>query len=130
MGELFVYPRDKNEARVNNLSLKWKILLSVTLTCVAAVIVTTVVTVRSGLATTEKTIVNDTRTLAQVLGESSIGAMTFDDSMTVTASLGALRVSPRVLSAVIYNCNKPFAWYAKGSDAKELPAGMPSTTGE
>ncbi|ARU27860.1 methyl-accepting chemotaxis protein [Cellvibrio sp. PSBB006] len=114
---------------MNNLSLKWKILLSVTLTCVAAVIVTTVVTVRSGLATTEETIVNDTRTLAQVLGESSIGAMTFDDSVTVTASLGALRVSPRVLSAVIYSGNKPFAWYAKGSDAKELPAGMSSTPG-
>src|SRR5690606_7594834 len=49
--------------------------------------------------------------------------------MTVTASLSALRVSPRVLSAVIYSGNKPFAWYAKGSDAKELPAGMSSTPG-
>lgn len=117
---------------MNNLSLKWKILLSVTLTCIAAVIVTTVVTARSGIATTETAIIEDTRTLAQVLGEASVGAMTFDDSMTVTASLGALRVSPRVLSAVIYNGNTPFAWYQKGADAKEPPrelAGAPRAVG-
>lgn len=117
---------------MNNLSLKWKILLSVTLTCIAAVVVTTVVTARSGIATTESAIIEDTRTLAQVLGEASIGAMTFDDSMTVTASLGALRVSPRVLSAVIYNGNAAFAWYEKGVDAKAAPrelAGAPRAAG-
>jgi methyl-accepting chemotaxis protein len=40
-------------------------------------------------------IIEDTRTLAQVLGEASIGAMAFDDSATVSASMGALRLSPR-----------------------------------
>ena len=112
---------------MNNLSLKWKILLSVTLTCVAAVIVTTIVTVRSGLATTEETIFNDTRTLAQVLGGASVGAMTFDDSATVTASLQALEVSPRVLNAVIYNNGKPFAWYVRGSEAATLPSDIPTS---
>lgn len=117
---------------MNNLSLKWKILLSVTLTCIAAVVVTTVVTARSGIATTETAIIEDTRTLAQVLGEASIGAMTFDDSMTVTASLGALRVSPRVLSAAIYNGNTAFAWYEKGVDSKAVPrelTGAPRAVG-
>jgi methyl-accepting chemotaxis protein len=117
---------------VNNLSLKWKILLSVTLTCIAAVIVTTLVTVRSGIATTEAAIVEDTRTLAQVLGEASIGAMTFDDKATVNASLGALRVSPRVLSAVVYNNEVPFAWYEKNTDSKTVPrelSGAPRATG-
>ncbi|WP_331351065.1 hypothetical protein [Cellvibrio sp. UBA7671] len=69
---------------MNNLSLKWKILLSVTLTCIAAVIATTLVTVRTGIATTESAIIEDTRTLAQVLGEASVGAMTFDDSAPLT----------------------------------------------
>lgn len=117
---------------MKNLSLKWKILLSVTLTCIAAVVVTTLVTVRSGIGTTETAIIEDTRTLAQVLGEASIGAMTFDDSMTVGASLGALRVSPRVLSAVVYNGNTPFAWYQKDSSSKGVPpelAGSPRNTG-
>jgi methyl-accepting chemotaxis protein len=117
---------------VNNLSLKWKILLSVTLTCIAAVVVTTLVTVRSGIATTEAAIVEDTRTLAQVLGEASIGAMTFDDAATVGASLGALRVSPRVLSAVVYNNKTPFAWYEKNTDSKTVPrelSGAPRAAG-
>lgn len=115
---------------MNNLSLKWKILLSVTLTCIAAVIVTTIVTVRSGIATTENTILNDTRTLVQVLGEASIGAMTFDDSMTVTASLQALNVSPRVVNAVIYNGGKPFAWYEKGATSSTMPASIPTSPRE
>ena len=117
---------------MNNLSLKWKILLSVTLTCIAAVVVTTLVTVRSGIATTEAAIVEDTRTLAQVLGEASIGAMTFDDAATVGASLGALRVSPRVLSAVVYNNKTPFAWYEKNTDSKTVPrelSGAPRAAG-
>ncbi|MDR7090356.1 methyl-accepting chemotaxis protein [Cellvibrio fibrivorans] len=117
---------------MNNLSLKWKILLSVTLTCIAAVIATTLVTVRTGIATTESAIIEDTRTLAQVLGEASVGAMTFDDSATVNASLGALRVSPRVLSAVVYSAQKPFAWYEKNTDSKIVPrelSGTPRATG-
>lgn len=117
---------------MNNLSLKWKILLSVTLTCIAAVIATTLVTVRAGIATTEAAIIEDTRTLAQVLGEASIGAMTFDDSATVNSSLGALRVSPRVLSAIVYNDKAPFAWYEKNTDSKTIPrefSGSPRAAG-
>ncbi|WP_339900064.1 methyl-accepting chemotaxis protein [uncultured Gilvimarinus sp.] len=110
---------------MKNLSLKWKILLSVTLTCIAAVLVTTFVTVRSGISTVEDTIINDTRTLAQVLGEASIGAITFDDDMTVGASLVALNVSPRVLGAVVYANGEPFAWYSR-ADKGKMPAGLPS----
>lgn len=111
---------------MNNLSLKWKILLSVTVTCMLAVIVTTVVTVRSGLDTTEETIIEDTRTLAKVLGKASIGAITFDDTATVTASLEALGISPRVNNAVIYTNGEPFAWFVKGAQNTKLPSDIPS----
>ncbi len=106
---------------MNNLSLKWKILLSVTVTCIAAVIVTTVVTVRSGIATVENTIIDDTRTLAEVLGEASVGAITFDDDMTVTASLEAVKVSERVMAATIYTDNTPFASYTREGANSRLP---------
>ncbi|WP_020208621.1 methyl-accepting chemotaxis protein [Gilvimarinus chinensis] len=109
---------------MKNLSLKWKILLSVTLTCIAAVVVTTFVTVRSGIATVEETIIKDTRTLADVLGEASVGAITFEDDMTVTASLQALKISDRVLGAVIYTNNKPFAWFSRSGEG--MPANLPS----
>ncbi|MCP8900470.1 methyl-accepting chemotaxis protein [Gilvimarinus xylanilyticus] len=110
---------------MKNLSLKWKILLSVTLTCIAAVVVTTFVTVRSGIATVEDTIIKDTRTLADVLGEASVGAITFDDDMTVTASLQALKISERVQGAVIYSGGEPFAWFSRAGDGK-MPANLPS----
>ena len=110
---------------MNNLSLKWKILLSVTLTCVLAVIVTTVVTARSGLATTEETILEDTRALAKVLGEASIGAITFNDSGTVQSSLRAMGIIDRVRNAVIYVDNQPFAWFTADSENNAFTTDMP-----
>ncbi|MDO3387652.1 methyl-accepting chemotaxis protein [Gilvimarinus sp. SDUM040013] len=110
---------------MKNLSLKWKILLSVTLTCIAAVIVTTVVTVNSGISRVEDTIVEDTRSLAEVLGEASVGAIMFEDDMTVTASLEALKASERVLGAVVYSGGEPFAWFSRSGGGK-MPASLPS----
>ncbi|MGD8175201.1 methyl-accepting chemotaxis protein [Marinimicrobium sp. ARAG 43.8] len=114
---------------MNNLSLKWKILLSVTVTCVLAVIVTTVVTARSGLATTEETIIEDTRTLTRVLGTSNIGAISFNDTATVSASLEALEASERITNAVIYTGSTPFAWYVRGEQSRssDLPSSIPSS---
>src|SRR5690625_7019068 len=87
-----------------------------------AVIVTTAVTARSGLATTEETILEDTRTLAKVLGEASIGAITFNDSGTVESSLRAMGIIDRVRNAVIYVDNRPFAWFTAGSEDNALTA--------
>lgn len=126
MDQLHLYTRETlktnedKEGIVNSLSLKWKILLSVTVTCIAAVIVTTVVTVRSGITTVENTIVHDTRTLAEVLGEASIGAITFDDDLTVSASLQALNVSERVMAATVYTDGTPFASYTREGATSHL----------
>lgn len=111
---------------MNNLSLKLKILLSVTLSCVAAVVATAIVTAQSGIETARDTILKDTQTLAQVLGEASVGAITFDDSATVSASLNALKLSPRVVSAAIYSGGKPFAWYVQGASESEAKARIPT----
>lgn len=110
---------------MSNLSLKWKILLSVTLTCVAAVVVTTTLTVRSGIATTEDTIIEDAKTLGRVLGQASSGAIAFDDDMTVGASLAALSVSPRVLEAAVYKDGKTFASYTQKGVTKSMPSRTP-----
>lgn len=111
---------------MNNLSLKLKILLSVTLSCVAAVVATAIVTAQSGIETARDTILKDTQTLAQVLGEASVGAITFDDSATVSASLNALKLSPRVVSAAIYSGGKPFAWYVQGASESEAKSRIPT----
>ncbi|WP_075187750.1 methyl-accepting chemotaxis protein [Teredinibacter haidensis] len=111
-----------------NFSLKWKILLSVSLTCVAAVVVSTVVNVRSGISTLEAAILEDARTLAQVLGKASEGAITFEDDMTVEASLNALSVSPKIRAATVYVNRTAFATYSLG-DASNLLPSSPNTLG-
>nr|WP_324258374.1 methyl-accepting chemotaxis protein [Cellvibrio fontiphilus] len=111
---------------MNNLSLKMKILLSVTLSCIAAVVATAIVTAQSGIETARETIIKDTQTLAQVLGEASVGAITFDDSATVSASLNALKLSPRVQSAAIYSGGKAFAWYVQGASETEAKSRIAS----
>jgi len=109
------------------LSLKTKILLGVTLTAIAAVIATSFMSARSSIDTTRDTIIKDTRTLAQVLGASSTGAITFDDTATVTNTLEGLKLSPRVVSAVVYAQGKPFAWYVKGQDNQAAKASLTTT---
>jgi len=109
---------------MNKLSLKWAILLSVTLTCILAVIITTLVTVSAGIRQAEEIILDDTRTLARVLGESNLGAISFDDKATVTASLAALSSSPRVRNAVVYTAEQPFAWYSQQAESEALPQGI------
>jgi methyl-accepting chemotaxis protein len=103
-----------------------KILLSVTLSCIAAVVATAIVTAQSGIETARDTIIKDTQTLAQVLGEASVGAITFDDSATVSASLNALKLSPRVQSAAIYSGGKAFAWYVQGASEAEAKSRVAS----
>jgi len=105
-----------------NFSLKLKILLSVTVTCVFAVIVSTFVSVRSGIETLESAILEDTQTLAQVLGHASEGAISFEDVTTVEASLAALKVSPRVFAARVYVDDKPFASYILNESQSRLPS--------
>ncbi len=115
---------------MGNLSLKWKVLLSVTLTSIIAVIVTTVVQVGSQITAVEDTIVEDSRTLAKVLGGATAGAMAFDDKVSAGDALGSLKVSPRVETAVIYKNGEPFAWYASGEKpGGALPNSAPSRPG-
>lgn len=111
---------------IGQFSLKTKILLGVTLTAIAAVIATSWMSARSGIAIARTTIVEDTRTLAQVLGAASVGAISFDDTTTVTSTLEGLAHSPRVESAVIYVGGKAFAWYGKGESNQEVKARIAS----
>lgn len=103
---------------MKSISLKSKIMLSVTITCIAAVLVTTYVTVMSGLATTKDTIINDSHNLALVIGQSNVGAISFGDAETVTSSLNALSLSKRVLGAAIYAQGKLLACYGKDISAQ------------
>ncbi len=114
---------------IGSLSLKWKVLLGVTLTSVFAVIVSSIVSVNMEIGRLESAIEKDSITLARIVGGSTTGAMEFDDKASARATLDTLSNSKRILSAVIYNgSGKPFVWYKKGADnSGKLAPGLPGS---
>lgn len=114
---------------MKSLSLKWKVMLAVTVTSIFAVVLSSVVLVRSESSRLSEAIVEDTKTLSKIIGGSTAGAMVFGDTTSAGATLLTLSNSPRVESAVIFDeSNKVFVHYVKGSDktSGSLPAGLPS----
>ncbi|MCV6624871.1 MAG: HAMP domain-containing protein, partial [Cellvibrionaceae bacterium] len=113
---------------MKSLSLKWKVLLGVTLTSMVAVIVASVVSVATQIQHIEKELERFAHTLDMVIGGSVAGALSFDDRDTARDILASLKKSERINAAVIYAKNgKPFAWYekGKGTDAKAAATSAP-----
>lgn len=111
------------------LSLKWKILLGITLTSVFAVIASSVVTVSLEISRFNELIQKDSITLAQIVGGSTTGAMEFGDKTSGRATINTLANSNRIASAVIFTANnKPFVWYKQGvqDNSGDLPSGLPN----
>jgi len=114
---------------MGSLSLKWKILLSVILTSVFAVVVSMVVAVKGEVAQLERVIKGDSVTLSKIIGGSTTGAMVFGDTASAGDTLATLSNNPRIEAAVIFDeSGKPFVWYLKGSGTTsgDLPSGLPS----
>ena len=117
---------------MGSLSLKWKVLLGVTLTSIFAVIVSSVVAVRSEVGRLHEAIEKDTLTLARIVGGSTTGAMAFGDTASAGDTLLTLSNSARIQGAVIYGeGGSPFVFYRKGSKSTsgDLPAGLPGRAG-
>ncbi|MBU3069289.1 HAMP domain-containing protein [Aestuariicella sp. G3-2] len=117
---------------MRSLSLKWKVLLGVTVTSIIAVVVSSVVSVNSEVGRVEEAIEKDTLTLARIVGSSAAGAMAFGDTASAGSTLLALSNSARVESAVIFNgSGSPFVWYVKGEKktSGDMPAGLPGRAG-
>lgn len=115
---------------MKSLSLKWKVLLGVTLTSMAAVIVVSAVSVVTQVAHIEEELERFAETIEMVVGGSASGALAFDDKATTRDILGNLSKSDRINSSVIYGGDgMPFAWFekGKGTKSKALPSGAPPT---
>ncbi|WP_317930201.1 methyl-accepting chemotaxis protein [Halioxenophilus sp. WMMB6] len=111
---------------MGNLSLKFKVILAVTITSILAVVVTAVIQVQSTISSLTQAIEKDSATLVQVLGGSVAGAISFGDSVSATDALAALKASNRTRAAVVYKANgEPFAWYVRGRSAANLPGELP-----
>ena len=114
---------------MRSLSLKWKVLLGVTVTSIIAVVVSSVVAVNSEIGRVKQAIEKDTLTLARIVGSSASGAMAFGDTASAGATLLALSNSARVEAAVIFGEDgSPFVWYVKDNrkTSGEMPLGLPT----
>jgi len=109
---------------MGNLSLKFKVILAVTLTSILAVVVSVVIQVQSNISSLTKAIEEDSSTLAKVLGGSLAGAIAFGDNVSATSALESLKASERTSGAVVYSSyGKPFAWYLRGKPSPSFPTG-------
>ncbi|BFM14234.1 hypothetical protein R50073_04170 [Maricurvus nonylphenolicus] len=113
---------------MGSLSLKWKVLLGVTVTSIFAVIVSSIVSVNMEIGRLNQAISKDSVTLARIVGGSTAGAMAFGDKASAGDTLKTLSNSARIEGAVIYGeSGRPFVWYKRGQQGGgSLPAGFPS----
>lgn len=66
--------------------------------------------------------VNDLRTQAQVLGQTSIAALSFNDAQAATEYLAALKAKPSVVAGALYSQDgKLFASYTKDGTPTNIP---------
>ena len=118
-------------AMLNNISLRWKVLSSVALTSIFAVIVSSVVMVNQESSRMNAAIERDSITLAHIIGGSTAGAMAFGDKMSTRTILGTLEAMPRVKTAIVYDDSRqPFAWYQRGEkNGDALTGNTPTSPG-
>lgn len=95
-------------------TLKNKIIVGVSSACIISILVISYLAVVNAVSFTRAAIISDTQSLAKVIGESSIGAITFDDKATTAGVLASLKKNLRVQSAAVYAGDKEFARYPEG----------------
>ncbi|MGH1471532.1 MAG: methyl-accepting chemotaxis protein [Cellvibrionaceae bacterium] len=112
---------------MGSLSLKWKVLIGVTVTSVLAVVISNVIALYMEIDRMHTSIENDTRTLANIVGGGTSGALAFGDKVSARETLSTVSANPRISHGVIYDdAGLPFVWFSKNaSDAKALPAAWP-----
>ncbi len=113
---------------MKGISLKWKVLLGVTVTSVVAVVASNMIALNMEIGRLNSTLEKDSLTLAKIVGGSTTGALAFNDRVSAKETLATLSASQRLNAAVVYdNSGTPFVWYKKGqSDSASLPSGLPS----
>ncbi len=112
---------------MGKLSLKYKVILAVTMTSILAAVVSVIIQASSNISAMSEAIESDSTTLAKVVGGSLAGAIAFGDNVSANDALASLSASERTQSAVVYTSSgKPFAWYMRGQAGNSLPAGLPA----
>jgi two-component system, sensor histidine kinase len=103
-------------------SIKRKLQLLVMLVVAAALALVFGFSLASDLVAFRKSLQSDLLTLAQIIGQTSSGSLSFNDPKAAADILGSLRAKPHLISACIFSPDrKPFARYDRGTQTP-LPA--------
>lgn len=111
---------------MGSLSLKWKVLIGVTVTSMLAVAISNMIALNIEIKRMHASIENDTQTLAKIVGGGTFGALSFGDKVSAKETLSTVSANSRISYGVIYDENgAPFVWFSKGAESETLPAGLP-----
>lgn len=114
----------------SHISIKQKLNLIITFTSWITLLAASIAFMAKDTITFRQTLINDTSSLAQVIGTNSSGALVFDDRRAAEKNLSALHAKPHVFFACIYNRDgKVFATYHPGSPGPDLVPPQPQKTG-
>ena len=110
------------------LSLKWKILLGVTVTSTIAVVISTALYTVMELNRLDDTIDTQTLTTAKLIGANTTGALAFSDSISAGVTLESLHSNSLIQGAVVFDENgNSFATFSVNEQTQRT---LPSRPGE
>jgi len=99
-------------------------------TTFAALLVTGISLIIYEARTYQRTLLDDLSTQAEILGQASSAALTFDDPKSARESLLLLKAKPGIAVAAIYNANgKLFASYARDDQSAQTLPSLPELDG-
>ncbi|OUR86546.1 hypothetical protein A9Q81_28350 [Gammaproteobacteria bacterium 42_54_T18] len=118
------------------LSIKWRIILGVTITSIISTIIAVTVITEIEKERISKKIITDSKTIISITGTTVATALDFSDLNFAHNALKSLKANSNIREVVVYYGNKkPFAWYQWNGDVNEklrlgsagnLPASMPT----
>lgn len=107
---------------LRNLSIKRKLTLIIMAATTLALLLISGGFVAYELITFRQAMSRDISTLAEIIGNQSTAALTYDDETTANEILGSLKAKQHIVAAGLYKNGQLFAHYPKDATAASLPA--------
>ncbi len=104
---------------VRNLPIRWKLTLIAVVTTVVTLATASLAMVAYDFVSYRRTLQKNLSTVAEIIGANSTASLTFNDPAAAAEILRALRATPAVVTAVIYDRrDAPFAVYRRPGEQR------------
>ena len=113
--------------KFHDLSIRWKIILIISLTGTLTLLLASVAIIAYDWSSSRDNLVSQTQTLVEITAENSAAALIFSDSETAEKTLAALKPQSNIVRACLYDALKqPMAFYHRDGIAFDPPAIQPT----